>query len=200
MGGADSEIGRRRRDDRARERVLQAGVGPPHEQAAGLKTEASSRFERGADVDAAPVGIARAAALLRADRRGHAASGALIDRYPAPRPPRRFRCARRASRACSAWTCRRTTCRDPRAARVSASSRPTVDASRAGASPCRRFRVDVVARGRPDRGGRPALRLRSAADDASRRWRAPQPPPDPRDRARSHASARCCTAAGSRRR
>ena len=35
----------------------------------GLKTEASIRFERGGDIDAPPAGIARAAALLQADRR-----------------------------------------------------------------------------------------------------------------------------------
>ncbi|HXT32430.1 MAG TPA: phenylalanine--tRNA ligase subunit beta, partial [Vicinamibacterales bacterium] len=49
-------------------------------------TEASSRFERGADVNAAPVAIARAAALLQ--QIGAAQPlGPMIDRYPSPVPP-----------------------------------------------------------------------------------------------------------------
>ena len=52
----------------------------------GLKTEASSRFERGADVNGPPSGIARAAALFK--RIGAAVpAGPLLDRYPAPRQP-----------------------------------------------------------------------------------------------------------------
>ena len=50
----------------------------------GIKTEASSRFERGGDVNAPPAGIARAAALFQRIGAG-APSGALIDRYPVPR-------------------------------------------------------------------------------------------------------------------
>src|SRR5580765_943164 len=52
----------------------------------GLKTEASTRFERGADIEAAPAAIARIAALLQ--QIGAAQPlGPTIDRYPAPRPP-----------------------------------------------------------------------------------------------------------------
>ncbi|HEX5474340.1 MAG TPA: phenylalanine--tRNA ligase subunit beta [Vicinamibacterales bacterium] len=51
----------------------------------GLRTEASTRFERGADIDAPPAGIARAAALLRQLGAGTAV-GPLVDRYPSPRP------------------------------------------------------------------------------------------------------------------
>ena len=63
-----------------------------------LKTEASSRFERGGDVNAPPVGIARAAVLLSEIGAGSPV-GALIDRYPAPRsavqiPLRQARIAR----------------------------------------------------------------------------------------------------------
>ncbi len=50
----------------------------------GLKTEASSRFERGGDVNAAPLGIARAAVLLTEIGAGSPV-GAPIDCYPAPR-------------------------------------------------------------------------------------------------------------------
>jgi len=51
----------------------------------GLKTEASIRFERGGDVEAAPAAIARFAALL-AQVGGGRPRGGLIDRYPSPRP------------------------------------------------------------------------------------------------------------------
>jgi phenylalanyl-tRNA synthetase beta chain len=52
----------------------------------GLKTEASTRFERGADVNAAPIAIGRIAALLH--QLGAAAPlGPTIDRYPVPLPP-----------------------------------------------------------------------------------------------------------------
>jgi phenylalanyl-tRNA synthetase beta chain len=50
----------------------------------GLKTEASIRFERGGDIEAAPAGIARAAALFQ--QIGAATPvGGVIDRYPMPR-------------------------------------------------------------------------------------------------------------------
>jgi phenylalanyl-tRNA synthetase beta chain len=49
----------------------------------GLKTEASARFERGADVNAAIKGIERAITLLEDVGAGHARGGA-IDEYPAP--------------------------------------------------------------------------------------------------------------------
>ena len=53
----------------------------------GLKTEASSRFERGADVNAALKGIERAIALLEEIGAGTVRGGA-IDAYPAPVSPR----------------------------------------------------------------------------------------------------------------
>ncbi len=52
----------------------------------GLKTEASTRFERGGDVNAPPLGIARAASLIGRLGAGRPL-GALIDRYPEPKPP-----------------------------------------------------------------------------------------------------------------
>ena len=77
----------------------------------GLKTEASIRFERGGDIDAPPVGIARARGAARADRRRTAGRAARRSLYPAPRAPRRH-AARGADRArCSGSTCRRPTCR-----------------------------------------------------------------------------------------
>jgi phenylalanyl-tRNA synthetase beta chain len=55
----------------------------------GLKTEASSRFERGADIGAQVVAIERAAALLEQVGAGRAV-GPVVDCYPAPRQPRRL--------------------------------------------------------------------------------------------------------------
>jgi phenylalanyl-tRNA synthetase beta chain len=55
----------------------------------GLKTEASARFERGADVNAALNGIERAITLLEEIGAG-AARGGAIDEYPAPVAPRQI--------------------------------------------------------------------------------------------------------------
>jgi len=55
----------------------------------GLKTEASARFERGADVNAAVKGIQRAIELLQEIGAGTARGGA-IDAYPAPVAPRQI--------------------------------------------------------------------------------------------------------------
>jgi phenylalanyl-tRNA synthetase beta chain len=85
MGGHDSEIG-------ATTRLIaleSAYFHPPSirrtSKRLGLKTEASIRFERGGDVAAPPLGIARAAALFAQIGAG-TPRGTLIDRYPAPRP------------------------------------------------------------------------------------------------------------------
>jgi phenylalanyl-tRNA synthetase beta chain len=52
----------------------------------GLKTEASARFERGADVNAPAAALTRALDLMERIGAGRPASG-LIDCYPAPRAP-----------------------------------------------------------------------------------------------------------------
>jgi phenylalanyl-tRNA synthetase beta chain len=86
MGGADSEIG-----SGTRVMVLESAYFKPSSvrrtsKSLGLKTEASTRFERGADINAAPAAIARAAALLQ--QIGAARPlGPMIDRYPAPKAP-----------------------------------------------------------------------------------------------------------------
>jgi phenylalanyl-tRNA synthetase beta chain len=85
MGGAESEIG----PDTARI-VLESAYFQPASvrrtsKRLGLKTEASIRFERGGDVAAPPVGIARAAALFEKIGAGQAV-GSLVDRYASPRP------------------------------------------------------------------------------------------------------------------
>src|SRR5204862_7780781 len=56
----------------------------------GLRTEASIRFERGADPEAVPSAAARAAELLAEVAGGNVAQGA-IDVYPRPVRPRAIR-------------------------------------------------------------------------------------------------------------
>ena len=86
MGGAWSEIGAA-----TKLMVLESAYFKPASvrrtsKRLGLKTEASTRFERGADIDAAPAAIERAAALLQ--QIGAAQPlGPTIDRYPSPRTP-----------------------------------------------------------------------------------------------------------------
>ncbi len=86
MGGGDSEIG-----PGTRRMVLESAYFTPASvrrtsRRLGLKTEASTRFERGADVEAAPAAIGRVAALLRDIGAGEPL-GPMIDVYPAPKPP-----------------------------------------------------------------------------------------------------------------
>jgi len=87
MGGATSEIG-----PTTKLMVLESAYFKPASvrrtsKRLNLKTEASTRFERGADVNAAPVAIARAAALLQ--QIGAAQPlGPIIDKYPSPIPSR----------------------------------------------------------------------------------------------------------------
>jgi len=85
MGGGDSEIG-----STTRRMVLESAYFTPASvrrtsRRLGLKTEASTRFERGADVEAAPAAIARIAALLRELGAGEPI-GPMVDVYPAPKP------------------------------------------------------------------------------------------------------------------
>jgi phenylalanyl-tRNA synthetase beta chain len=55
----------------------------------GLKTEASSRFERGADIGAQVVAIQRAVALMEQIDAG-CPTGPIVDRYPRPPEPKRL--------------------------------------------------------------------------------------------------------------
>jgi phenylalanyl-tRNA synthetase beta chain len=86
MGGLDSEIG-----EKTTRIVLESAYFHPPSvrrtsRRLGLRTEASTRFERGGDIDGPPAGLARAAALLAKIGAGTAA-GPVVDRYPAPRRP-----------------------------------------------------------------------------------------------------------------
>jgi phenylalanyl-tRNA synthetase beta chain len=88
MGGRDSEIG-----PKTARIVLESAWFEPASvrrtsTRIGLKTEASIRFERGADIDAAPAAIARVAALFERIGAGRPA-GPLVDRYPSPRAQKR---------------------------------------------------------------------------------------------------------------
>ncbi len=86
MGGHDSEIS----DTTTRMVLESAYFHPPSirrtSKRLGLKTEASTRFERGGDIEAPPLGLRRAAHLFQ--QIGAATpAGPLVDVYPSPRPP-----------------------------------------------------------------------------------------------------------------
>lgn len=86
MGGLDSEIGSQTTKIALESAYFQPASIRRTSKRLGLRTEASSRFERGGDINAPPGGIVRAAALFA--RIGAAApAGGLIDRYPSPRRP-----------------------------------------------------------------------------------------------------------------
>jgi phenylalanyl-tRNA synthetase beta chain len=88
MGGASSEV-----SAETRTVALEAAYWEPRAirraaRALGMHTEASHRFERGADPEGPVVGTARIAHLLEKIGAGTARPG-LIDQVPAPRPRRR---------------------------------------------------------------------------------------------------------------
>jgi phenylalanyl-tRNA synthetase beta chain len=81
MGGADSEV-----SDETQTIVFESAYFTPQQvrrtsKALGLKTEASTRFERGTDPRLPVTAMERACALLELVRAG-AARGTLVDRYP----------------------------------------------------------------------------------------------------------------------
>ncbi|HEV8254530.1 MAG TPA: phenylalanine--tRNA ligase subunit beta, partial [Vicinamibacteria bacterium] len=95
MGGADSEVGESTADI-----LLESAYFDPQRigrsaRRLGLRTEASVRFERGADPEGVPAAAARAAQLLAEVCAGTVARGA-IDVYPRPvkQKPTRLRVAR----------------------------------------------------------------------------------------------------------
>ena len=86
MGGATSEV-----SDRTTRILLESAVFDPPgirrtARRHGLHTEASHRFERGADEQAARIAADRCAELIVKLAGGRVIPGA-IDRYPSPRPP-----------------------------------------------------------------------------------------------------------------
>lgn len=87
MGGASSEV-----SDATRTVALEAAYWDPLSirrgaKALGMHTEASHRFERGADPEGTATATSRIAHLLAKSGAGSARPG-LIDRHPAPRVPR----------------------------------------------------------------------------------------------------------------
>jgi len=89
MGGHDSEIGSSTRLIALESACFQPASIRRTSKRLGLKTEASTRFERGGDIAAPPAGIARAAALLHRIDAG-TPLGLIIDSYPVPRDPSRI--------------------------------------------------------------------------------------------------------------
>ena len=90
MGGADSEV-----SDATTEILLESAYFAPERigrtaRRLGLRTEASVRFERGADPEGVPAAAARAAQLLAEVAGGTVARGA-IDVYPNPAKPNAIR-------------------------------------------------------------------------------------------------------------
>ncbi len=93
MGGGDSEV-----SVTTRRIVFEAAWFQPSPvrataKALGLRTEASVRFERGADITAPPVAMIRAGALLEATGSG-TLTAPLVDVYPQPHVPVRIYLAR----------------------------------------------------------------------------------------------------------
>ena len=89
MGGADTEV-----SDDTDSVILEAATFDPATVAYtsrrhGLRTEASARFERGADPEMPPVAATRAAALI-AELAGGTVASNTVDIYPAPQEPSRI--------------------------------------------------------------------------------------------------------------
>ncbi len=87
MGGGDSEV-----SDATRTLLLESAYFQPASirrtaRRHGLHTEASHRFERGADVDVVPLALDRAAALI-AELAGGTVREGRVDVYPSPIAPR----------------------------------------------------------------------------------------------------------------
>lgn len=85
MGGANTEVTAATRTILLEAAWFKPGSIRRTARALGLSTEASYRFERGADIDGIAEVQARAAALI-ADLAGGRVARGLIDVYPAPRP------------------------------------------------------------------------------------------------------------------
>jgi phenylalanyl-tRNA synthetase beta chain len=87
MGGADSEVGSATRAIVFESAAFNASSVRRTSKALGLKSEASTRFERGVDPSLPLLAMRRACALLKASGSG-AARGQVVDAYPAPIAPR----------------------------------------------------------------------------------------------------------------
>jgi len=89
MGGADSEVGTATKTIVFESASFNANSVRRTSKVLGLKTEASTRFERGVDPNLPLLAMRRACALLEATRTGKA-RGQVLDAYPAPIAPRQL--------------------------------------------------------------------------------------------------------------
>ncbi len=89
MGGADSEVTPQTTLVALESAWFQPASVRRTAKRLGLKTEASTRFERGADINGPPAAIRRVAELFAKIEAGEPI-GPVIDRYPAPPPPLRL--------------------------------------------------------------------------------------------------------------
>jgi phenylalanyl-tRNA synthetase beta chain len=89
MGGAASEVSAATKSVAFESACFSAASVRRTSRRLALKTEASSRFERGADANACVIAMQRAIALMDRIGAGHVA-GAIVDRYPVVREPRRL--------------------------------------------------------------------------------------------------------------
>jgi phenylalanyl-tRNA synthetase beta chain len=89
MGGADSEVSAATTTVVIESAYFKPASVRRTSKRLGLKTEASSRFERGADVNAAGVALERIAELMTRTGAGRL-SGAVVDVYPHRREPARL--------------------------------------------------------------------------------------------------------------
>jgi phenylalanyl-tRNA synthetase beta chain len=89
MGGADSEVSSTTKMVALESAYFKPASVRRTSKRLGLKTEASSRFERGADIGAQVVALQRALALMEQLGAG-APVDAIIDCYPHPREPKRL--------------------------------------------------------------------------------------------------------------
>jgi phenylalanyl-tRNA synthetase beta chain len=87
MGGASTEVGPATRTILLEAAYFKPGSVRRTARALGLSTEASYRFERGADVEGPPPALERAARLIAELAGGRVARG-VVDVYPSPRPRR----------------------------------------------------------------------------------------------------------------
>src|SRR6266851_3197157 len=87
MGGAASEVSAKTRTVVFESAYFKPASVRRTSKRLGLKTEASTRFERGADISAQALAIQRAVALMEQIGAGRPA-GPIVDRYPQPREPK----------------------------------------------------------------------------------------------------------------
>ena len=94
MGGLTSEVAGRTRRVAFESAYFKPSSVRRTSKALGLKTEASARFERGADINAPVVALQRAIELMRQIGAGEV-KGPIVDRYPQPRGEKRLFLRRR---------------------------------------------------------------------------------------------------------